>query len=133
MTGVLWETFWHIRQHLRICFYKPSSLHFWRQSMSLCIDMKMIRSLKIFRLSVIFLHHVLDFTEELQRSVPWENLPLEHDWFSVNIVQLTISKRLCKPFNSVLPGLLQIMDTLQVCLQDTAPKLKTRTFLLSKT
>ena len=37
-----------------------------------------------------FLHHDLGFTEELQRSVPWENLPLEHDWFSVNPVQFTV-------------------------------------------
>ena len=39
--------------------------------------------LEIFRQGIeFFLHHVLDFTEELQRSVPWENLPLEHDQLS---------------------------------------------------
>ena len=49
--------------------------------MSLYIDMKMVRSLNL-RLNVTFLHHVLDFLEKHQRGVPWENLPLEHDWFS---------------------------------------------------
>ena len=61
--------------------------------------------LESLRLNVTFLHNVLAFLEWHQRGVPWENLPLEHDWFSIDIVQLTILRSSCKPINSVLPRL----------------------------
>ena len=49
--------------------------------------------LEIFRQNTeFFLHHVSDFLEELVRGVPSESLPLEHDGFSVNPVQFTISR-----------------------------------------
>ena len=50
-----------------------------------------------------FLHHVLDFTEEHQRDVPCENLPLENDWFSAKPDQLTTRSRVSKPLNFVRP------------------------------
>ena len=59
---------------------------------------------EIFCLNVIFVH-VSDFPAERQRSVPWENLPLEHDWVSIIPVQLTIRNRWCKPLNSVRSSL----------------------------
>ena len=72
--------------------------------MSLYIHMKMMRSLKSFGRTLRFLlHHVLDYTEGLQRSVPSENLPLEHDWFSVSPVWLTTRSRVSKPLNFVRP------------------------------
>ena len=70
--------------------------------MSLYIDMKMIRSL-IFLAECCLSPSCLDFLDWRQRSVPWENLTLEHDWLSVKVVQLTRKRRLCKIFNSVRP------------------------------
>ena len=61
------------------------------QSMSLCIDMKMMRSFKSCgRISSSSPRQLLDFLEKLRRCVRWENSPLEHDCLSVNVVQLAI-------------------------------------------
>ena len=75
-----------------------------------------------------FLHHVLDFAEEIQRDVPWETL--DTDWFSINPVQLTIKKR--KISTQFCPSkILQTVDSLQFRLQDAA--LKRRIILAATT
>ena len=90
----------HVRQPLRNYVYK--FLHFFWAVLVHRHEYDAI--LEIFRQnSEFFLHHVSDFTEKLQRSVPWENLPLEHDCFSINPVQLTIKSRVSKPLNFVRP------------------------------
>ena len=58
---------------------------------------------EFFGLNVIFLHCALDLLEKPQRGVRWEFFPLEHDWLSIAVVQLTILKRMCEPINSVFP------------------------------
>ena len=50
-----------------------------------------------------FLRHAVDFTEELQRRAPWENLPLENDRFSINPVQFALRSRLSKPLKLIRP------------------------------
>ena len=67
------------------------------QSMSLYIDMKMMRSFKSCgRISSSSPFNFLDFLEKLRRCVPWENSPLEHDRLSVNVVQLAILQGLTR-------------------------------------
>ena len=37
-----------------------------------------------------FVHELLDFVDELQRSESWENIPLEHHRFSVNCIVMNL-------------------------------------------
>ena len=87
---------------------------------------------EIFRQNIEFLfHHFFDSTEELQRSVPWENLPLELNWFSVNPVQFTtksgVNHSILSVRNFTDCGYSSILP------QDTAPNPKRRTLLLTIT
>ena len=45
---------------------------------------------KSFRLHPKIFHCLLDLFEQLHRGVPGEYHPLEHDWFSVEIVQFSV-------------------------------------------
>ena len=36
------------------------------------------------------LHHYLDFLEQLHCSVPWDSHPLEHKWFTCEIIHFFV-------------------------------------------
>ena len=80
----------HFQIHVMKFWLQVSLLSFFVQSVSLYIDMKMMRSCCSCGWNFLTRHHYLDLWEQLYRSVPWENLPLEHDRLCCDVVEFLI-------------------------------------------
>ena len=70
------DTLAYTATQVEICLH-TSSLRFWSQSMSLYIDMKMIRPFELVWMYVLALAHLLCFGEKLNRCVSWVNALVE--------------------------------------------------------
>ena len=73
----------HFRRTYSRCFFAV-------QSVALHIDTNMMRSSKFCVDLEPILHQLLDLLEKLRCRGPWENIPLEHERFSGEVVQLSV-------------------------------------------
>ena len=71
--------------------------------MSLNIDMKIIRPWQLFGFAH-FAHELLDFTDKLQCSESWENIPLEFHRLTINCVQGSVLWWIFEPSQLSLPN-----------------------------
>ena len=61
------------------------------QEMSLNMDMKRILPVKASGVCPLGTQQIIDFVTELQRSEPWENIPLEFRWLSFDVIKIACS------------------------------------------
>ena len=89
-SNYLWETFRHVQKLVMICHTKtyvvfpgPVNVVVHRHEHDAVLE--------VLRVDLEFVfHQFLDFLEKLRSSVPWENLPLEHERLTIEVVQFTI-------------------------------------------